>query len=81
MVGMHNNKRNKNTADFEIGAIVSVLIPSVDRGHCDNRRLPCIVKEAKHKSNHVLYTLQTKYGILEGYHAKEIPWSFGVSSS
>jgi len=71
MVKMHNNKRNKTTVDFEAGDIVSVLIPAVDRGHCDNKRLPCIIKEAKKKPNHVLYILQCKYGILEqGYLAK-----------
>jgi len=79
MVGMHNNKRNKNTTDFSIGDIVSVLIPSIDRGHCDNKRLPCVVLETKQKSNHVLYILQSKYGILDhGYQVKEIEKYLGV---
>ena len=41
--------------------------------------LPCIIHEAKQKSNHVLYILRCKYGILEhGYHAKEIEKYLGV---
>ena len=79
MIKMHNNKRNKQTFDFKVGDIVSVLIPSVDRGHCDNKRLPCIVKEALKKANHILYILQCKFGILEqGYLAKEIEMYLGA---
>ena len=76
---MHNNKRNKKTVDFKAGEVVSVLIPNIDRGHCDNKRLPCVVKEAKQKANHVLYILRCKFGILEqGYLANEIERYLGV---
>ena len=79
MVKMHNGKRNKNTADFKVGDIISVLIPSVDRGLCDNKRIPRVVKEAKQKNNHMLYILQSKFGILDqGYHSKEMEKYLGV---
>ncbi len=65
--------------DFKAVDIVSVLIPAFDRGHCDNRRLPCVVDEAKQKSNHILYILRCKFGILDqGYHAKEIEAYLGA---
>ena len=79
MVKMHNNKHNKKTFDFKVGDVVLVLILSVDKGHCDNKRLPCIVKEAIKKANHILYILQCKFGILEqGYLAKEIEMYLGT---
>ena len=79
MVGMHNGKRKKNTAEFKVGDIISLLISSVDRGLCDNKRLPCIMKEAKQKHKHILYILQSKFGILDqGYHAKAMEKYLGV---
>ena len=61
------------------GDIVSFLISSINRGQCNNKRIPCIFKEAKQKAYHILYILQCKFGIVDqGYLAKEIELDLGA---
>ena len=60
-------------------ALFTPVLTFIWPGHCNHKRLPCIVKEAIKKANHILYILQCKFGILEqGYLAKEIEMYLGT---
>ncbi len=47
MVKKHDAKRYKKTVDFDVGDLVSVAIPRIDRGNCDFRRLPAMVCDTR----------------------------------
>lgn len=56
----HNKKRNKNTVQFKINDLVTVLIPRIDRGGSDLPRLPGKIIKISGEFHQIL----TKHGIL-----------------
>jgi hypothetical protein len=56
----HDRKRNKRTLEYALLDHVSVMIPRIDRGGSDLRRLPGIVSRIAGE----FYEIKTKYGIL-----------------
>jgi hypothetical protein len=77
MVKKHDNKRNKRTLQFELHEPVSVLIPRIDRGGTDLRRLPGIVTRITEKGE--FYEITSAYGILNDcYRASDLESYHGV---
>ena len=60
------NKGKKRSSDFEVGDLVRIPIPKIDRSGVDRPTLPCkIVK----KTDKEQYQLGCKFGILEIYYS------------
>ena len=53
-----------NVTQFEVGNLVSVRIPKIDRARTDIRRLPCIVVQKTGKK-HIFYRLRCVHGVLK----------------
>ena len=67
MIKKHDHKRNKVTREFNVGSMVTVRIPRIDRAGSDFRRMPGIVCQIKTHGDR-LHHLITEYGTLNDWY-------------
>ena len=78
MIEKHDRKRNKKTVDFELGQLVTVQIPRIDRGNCDFRRLPAMICAVSGRIDQ-FFKLLTLFGILsDSYRADDLEPYYGI---
>ena len=59
------NKGKKRIKEYQIGDLVRVAVPKIDRFSVDRSTLPCKVMEKKNDK----YSLGSKFGIIEIYYS------------
>ena len=62
--GWNRGRREGNQA-IPLGAVVTMKIPKVDRGHCDTQRLPGIVVEVTEHDGFYFHKVAVKGGVLQ----------------
>ena len=71
------NKGKKRIKEYQIGDLVRVSIPKIDRFSVDRPTLPCKIIE---KSENDKYGLGSKFGIIEIYYSANELKPLGVES-
>ncbi|CAB4432218.1 unnamed protein product [Rhizophagus irregularis] len=60
------NKKKKRIVEYQIGDLVRVFVPKIDRFSVDRPTLPCKILE---KTENNKYRLGSKFGIIEVYYS------------
>jgi hypothetical protein len=60
------NMKNKRPNRYEVGDLVRISIPKIDRSGIDRPTLPCKIIEATENNN---YLLGSKFGIINVYYS------------
>ena len=71
---LNRHKQNhKSVVTFQVGDLVSLHVPKIDRGPTDTLHVPCkIVKDKKVNGSTVKFQLLTDHGVLDVWYGPEI---------